>query len=112
MSSCLEDEKGRCRELSWCRDEETETHVNIFQREPTGLADGRNGPRMGQHQGEGGGRVMHVPRFWLELFAEMEKPGKGASGLEDKTRSNLLSAKCCEAGLGQDEPRAGGPVQG
>lgn len=50
---------------------------------------------------------MHIPHFWLELFAEMEKPGKGASGLEDKTRSNLLSAKCCETGLGQDEPRAG-----
>lgn len=84
----------------------------MFQREPTGLADGWNGPRTGQHRGEGGGRVMHCPHFWLELFAEMEKPGKGASGLEDKTRSHLLSAKYCEAGLGQDEPRAGSPVQG
>lgn len=53
------------------------------------------------------------PHFWLELFfAEMEKPWKEGSGLEAKARSDLLSGKHCEAGLGEDKPRAGSPVQG
>lgn len=48
------------------------------------------------------------PHFWLELFfAEMEKPGKEGSGLEAKARSDLLSGKHREAGLGEANPGQG-----
>lgn len=65
---------------------------------------------MGAALARGKEAVMHTPHFWSELFAEMEKPGKGGSGLENKTRSNLLPAEYYEAGLGKMSPVQGAQV--
>lgn len=56
--------------------------------------------------------VTRGPPFRAEMFfAEMERPGQGAAGLEDKTRSNLLPGKHQGAGLGEQargrEPSVG-----
>lgn len=95
-------------EPNWSRNEEKRTDVSV-----SGRGSHRAGCIAGlrPRQGRGGGRGVW-PTLWLErFFAEMEKPGKGGSGLEAKTRSNLLSGKRREAGLGKTSPGQGAQIR-
>ena len=78
----------------------------VSETKPAGLASGFHGGRVGDSD------VPHISG-WSWYLLRWGSLGKAGSGLEDKTRADLLSGKIVKARYREgNKPRTGTPVSG